>query len=82
MGLFVMQHFTDEDVVSPPGLRRGLFTVGDTDNIDHNTSSTTTAEYVHGTAISFVSSTYYHGRWAEERHACGFKRSWQNHSSC
>ena len=45
MGLFVMQHFTDEDVVSPPGLRRGLFTVGDIDNIDHNTSSTTSAEY-------------------------------------
>ena len=52
MGLFLMQHFTDEGVVSPPGLRRGLFTVGDTDNIDHNTYSTTSAEYFHGTAIS------------------------------
>ena len=31
-------------VVSPPGLRLGLFTVGATDNIDHNSSSTTSAE--------------------------------------
>ena len=44
MGLFVIQQFTDEGVVSPPRLRRGLFTVGDTDNIDHNPSSTTSAE--------------------------------------
>ena len=58
MGLFVMQQFTDEGVVSPPGLRRRLFAVGDTYNIDHNPSSTTTAEYVHGTGISlFQAST-------------------------
>ena len=45
MGLFVIHQFTDEGVVSPLGLRRGLFTVGDTDNIDRNPSSTTFAEY-------------------------------------
>ena len=60
MGLFVIQQFTDEGVVSPPGLRRGLFTVGDTDNnlIIDNPSSTTAAEYFHGTGISlFQAST-------------------------
>ena len=44
MGVFVIQQLTDEGAVSPPGLRRGLFTVGDTDNIDHNPYSTTSAE--------------------------------------
>ena len=33
MGLSVIQQFTCEGVVSPPGLRRGLFTIGDTDNM-------------------------------------------------
>ena len=32
MGLSVTRQFTCEGVVSPPGLRRGLFTVGNTDN--------------------------------------------------
>ena len=82
MGLFVMQQFTDESVVSPPALRRGLFTVGDTDNIDHNTSSTTSAESVTWHCYTVVSSTYYHGRRAEERYTCGSKRSRQNYSSC
>ena len=45
-GIIRDTRFTDEGVVSPPGLRRGLFTAGDTDTIDHNTSSTTSAEYV------------------------------------
>ena len=44
--------FHRRGVVSPPGLRRGLFTVGDTDNIDHNPSSTTSADFFHGTSIS------------------------------
>ena len=35
MGLSVIQQFTDEGVVSQSGLRRGLFTVGDTDTIYH-----------------------------------------------
>ena len=52
MGLSVIQQFADEGVVCPPGLRRGLFTVGATDNIDHNPSSTTSAESFHGIAIS------------------------------
>ncbi len=33
MGLSMIQQFTYEGVVAPPGLRRGLFSVGDTDNI-------------------------------------------------
>ena len=39
-------------VVSPPGLRWGLLTVGNIDTIYHNPSSTTSAEYVHGTTLS------------------------------
>ena len=33
MGLSVIQQFTSEGVVSTPVLRRGVFTVGDTDNM-------------------------------------------------
>ena len=33
MGISLIQQFTDEGVVSPHGLRRGLFTVGDIDNL-------------------------------------------------
>ena len=81
MGLPVIQQFTDKGVVSPPGLRRGLFTVGYTDNIDHNPSSTTSAEYFPWHCYIVVSRTFYHGRWTEERHTCGSKRSKQNYSS-
>ena len=45
MGLSAIQQFTDERIVSPPGLSRELSTVGDTDNRYHNPSSTTSAEY-------------------------------------
>ena len=68
IGLSFIQQFTDEGVVSPPGLRRGLFTVGDTDTIDHNPSSTTSANSLSLHCYIVVSSTYYRGRWAEERH--------------
>ena len=68
MGLSVIRQFTDEGVVSPHGLRRLLSTVGDTDNIDHNPSSTTSAEYFPWYCYIVVSSTYYHGRWSEDRH--------------
>ena len=34
-------------------LRRGLFTAGALDNLDHNSSSTTAKDSFHGTGISF-----------------------------
>ena len=58
MGQSVMQYFTYEGVVFPPGLRWELFTVGDTDNIDHNPSSTTSAESFPWHCYIVVSNTY------------------------
>ena len=75
MGLSVIQQFTDERVVYPPGLRPELSTVGDTDNRDHNPSSRTSAEYFPWHCYMVVSRTFYHGRWVEEIHICGSKRS-------
>ena len=37
----VCKHYEEEGVVSPNCLRKGLFTVGALDNLDHNPSSTT-----------------------------------------
>ena len=42
----------EEGVVAPGCLRKGLFTVGVQDNLDHNPSSTTAANAFHGTGIS------------------------------
>jgi len=50
-------HFMSIGVVCPPNLRRGLFTVGALDNIDHNPSSTTSQGAFHGTAISVTQHT-------------------------
>ena len=47
------QRFREEGVVSPACLRKGLFTVGALDNIDHNLSATTSlSSSFHGTGIS------------------------------
>ena len=48
----VSAHFEKEGIVCPPNLRKGLFTIGALDNIDHNPSSTTAQGSFHGTAIS------------------------------
>ena len=42
-----------EGVVAPACLRKGLFTVGALDNLDHNPSSTAAVNAFHGTGISF-----------------------------
>lgn len=44
--------FEKENLVCPANLRKGLFTVGAFDNIDHNPSSTTAKGALHGTAMS------------------------------
>ncbi|KAJ8349373.1 hypothetical protein SKAU_G00245030 [Synaphobranchus kaupii] len=44
--------FEADGVVAPACLRKGLFTVGALDNLDHNPSSTTSVTSFHGTGIS------------------------------
>ncbi len=48
----ICEQFEEEGVVCPAHLRKGLFTVGALDNIDHNLSSTTSQGSFHGTGIS------------------------------
>ena len=52
LGSSICKRFEDEGIVCPSQLRKGLFTVGALDNIDHNLSSTTTQGSFHGTGIS------------------------------
>ncbi|CAB3979532.1 Hypothetical predicted protein [Paramuricea clavata] len=49
-----VSRYEREEVVCPSQLRKGLFTTSAVDNIDNNTSSTTTQTSFHGTAISLV----------------------------
>ena len=44
--------FEEQKLVCPVNLRKGLFTVGALDNIDHNPSATTAKGSFHGTGIS------------------------------
>ncbi len=46
------QRFKDDGCVSPACLRKGIFSVGALDNLDHNPSSTTSVSSFHGTGIS------------------------------
>ena len=48
----VCERFEEDGVVSPACLRKGLFTVGALDNLEHNPSSTTSQTSFHGTGIS------------------------------
>ena len=48
----VCQQFAADDVVCPPKMRRGLFTVAAIDNIDRNPSSATARDSLHGTGVS------------------------------
>ncbi len=46
------KQFEEQKLVCPANLRKGLFTVGALDNIDHNPSATTALGSFHGTGIS------------------------------
>ena len=51
------EQFIQDGAVAPACLRKGLFTIGDLDNIDNDPSSTTTQTSFHGTGsvcFSFV----------------------------
>ena len=54
-------------VVCPPNLLQGLFTAGAIDNIDHNTSSTTTTGSFHGTGISLFQHPNEHSGAVDRR---------------
>ena len=48
----VCEQFKEDGIVAPACLRKGLFTIGALDNIDHDPSSTTSQTSFHGTGIS------------------------------
>lgn len=48
----VCSQFEEQNLVCPANLRKGLFTLGAFDNIDHNPSATTAQGSFHGTGIS------------------------------
>lgn len=52
LGDATVSKYVEEGVVSPPVLRRGLFTTALKDNIDHNPCATTASPSFHGTSIS------------------------------
>ena len=52
LGNKVLQHYQHNNVVCPPSLKIGIFTTAAVDNIDHNPSSNTAEESLHGTGIS------------------------------
>lgn len=54
LALSVCHQFESESIVCPSNLRKGLFTVGALDNIDHNPTSTTAEGSFHGTGISVI----------------------------
>ena len=57
----VCEHFKETDTVCPPNLKRNVFTTAAVDNIDHNTSLTTTITSFHRTSISLIQHPNEHG---------------------
>ena len=52
MALAMCNQYHTNNVVCPSHLRKGIYTVGAMDSIDHNPSSTTAHSSFHGTGIS------------------------------
>jgi hypothetical protein len=52
LAISVCNRFKEDGVVVPVPLRKGIFTVGALDNLDHNPSSATAQSAFHGTGIS------------------------------
>lgn len=52
LGDAALAKYSEEGVVCPSDLQRGLFTMAAMDNIDHNPTSTTSTTSFHGTSIS------------------------------
>ena len=53
----VCEQFKLEGIVCPDNLRKGIYTIGALDNIDHNPSSTSAQGSLHGTAISIIQNS-------------------------
>ena len=54
VGNAVIDQFEDDGVVCPTVLKEGVFTTGNLDNFDHNTTSTSAQTAFHGTALSLT----------------------------
>ena len=50
----VCETYNKQQIVCPPHLHKGVFTVGALDNIDHNPTSTSAKGSFHGIAISLM----------------------------
>ena len=50
----VCKQYEHEGLVCPRQLRKGIYTIGVLDNLDHNPSSTTSEESFPGTVISII----------------------------
>ena len=48
------ERFDEDGVISPARLGKGVFTVGALDNLDRNSTSTTSQTSSHGTGISLL----------------------------
>ena len=67
IGNHVCNYYQQNEVVCPPNLREGLFTTAAIDNIDHNPSSTTATDALHGTGISLFQHPRNYGDGCERR---------------
>lgn len=67
MACSVSERFIEDGVVAPACLRKGVFTVGALDNLDHNPSSNTAASSFHGTGISVFQLTTKEANPGEKR---------------
>jgi hypothetical protein len=72
LGNALCHHFEMEKVVCPPKLRKQVFTTAAIDNIDHNPSSTTAWDSLHGTAISLFQHPRYDAPGFERQAATYF----------
>jgi len=61
MGSTVCKRFHREQVVCPPILCGSAFTTAAVDNIEHNSSSTTSKESIHGAGISLLQHPTFDG---------------------
>ena len=52
LGDSIVKDYVQKNVVCPSQLKKGIFSTGAMDNIDHNPSSTTTSTSFHGTSMS------------------------------
>ena len=50
----ICTRFEADNYMCPPKMRRGLFTTGAVDNVDHNPTSATARDSFHGTSISII----------------------------